>query len=184
VTRADKSRHLSAKQTRAVESIIRGATDAETARTAGVARQTVNEWRNWNPTFQAELNRRRKEQWHAATERLRSLAGRAVEVLDDDLRGDDPKARREAALHVLRAVKLYGADLEPDGPTTAEELMTQRMLIAAGKMLVQVLAACDRNRQSAHSGNEGVSVVPRQIAGDQDTNGASLPCALTRSPLP
>lgn len=109
-----------------------------------MTRKTINNWRNRSAEFQAELNRLRKEQWHAATERLRSLAGRAVEVLEDDLRGDDPKARREAALHVLRAVKLYGTDLEPDGPTTAEEMRTQRMLIAAGKMLVQVLAAVER----------------------------------------
>ncbi len=130
LTKQDKTRHLSAKQEKAVGLIIQGKTDREAAASVGVARQTVTLWRNHHAAFRAELNRRRAEQWAAAAERLRSLVGDAVDVLAADLHGENPKARRAAAVHVLRAVRLYGSDLQPDWPTSvAGVLLADRLSV-------------------------------------------------------
>jgi hypothetical protein len=100
--------------------MLAGKTDGEVAAAVGVSRQTVWEWRHRHPAFIAEVNRRRKEVWEAASERLRGLLTRAVEVLAEDLEGEDRRLRQQAAVHLLRAVGLYGENHRPTGPTTAE----------------------------------------------------------------
>ncbi|ATY83914.1 hypothetical protein CVV65_02155 [Kyrpidia spormannii] len=123
VTKADRSRQLSIEQLNAIDMLVQGKSDREVAEAVGVARQTVTEWRNRNPAFMAELNRRRQEVWGAQAERLRHLVARAVDVLEQDLeQTDDPKLRQSAAVHILRCVGLYGANLEPTGPTDPEDI--------------------------------------------------------------
>jgi uncharacterized Ntn-hydrolase superfamily protein len=53
------------------------------------------------------------DNWSKAVEELRGLVPRAVQVLAAGLESDDPKVQQAAALHVLRAVGMYGKDLEP-----------------------------------------------------------------------
>lgn len=118
----DKSRHLTPAQEVAVALVLAGKTDGEVAEAAGVSRQTVWEWRHHHPAFIAAMNRARLEVWEAATERLRSLLTRAVEVLAEDLDGEDRRLRQQAAVHLLRAVGLYGENHRPTGPTTVEAL--------------------------------------------------------------
>jgi len=50
------------------------------------------------------------------------MVARAVEVLEEDLSSADLKLRQQAAVHVLRASGLYGADLEPRGATEPEDV--------------------------------------------------------------
>jgi len=123
-TAPDKSRHLTAAQEVAADLVVAGKTDGEVAEAVGVTRQTVWEWRHRNPAFIAETNRRRKELWEAASERLRGLVARAVDVLAEDLDGEDRRLRQQAAVHVLRAFGLYGEVFRrygaPGGPTTPE----------------------------------------------------------------
>ncbi|MGH2626244.1 MAG: helix-turn-helix domain-containing protein [Anaerolineales bacterium] len=119
-TEPDKSRHLSAAQEVAAACVLAGKTDGEVAEAVGVSRQTVWEWRHRHPVFIAEVNRRRVEVWEAASERLRGLVDRAVEVLEADLAGEDARLRQQAAVHVLRVVGLYGEVPRPTGPTTPE----------------------------------------------------------------
>lgn len=71
-----------------------------------------------SPVLVAGLNKGRADLWAAAQDRLRALIPQAVEVLAQDLESDDPKSRRDAAIHVLKACGLYGADLTPKGKTT------------------------------------------------------------------
>jgi hypothetical protein len=104
----------------AVALLAQGKTETETAKTVGVHRNTIHKWLTRNPAFQAELERRRKEQWSLATERLRSLTGRAVGVLEKNLGDTDYRVRSAAAIHVLRAVGLYGTNLDPSQPSAAE----------------------------------------------------------------
>ena len=48
---------LSVEQLNAIDVLVQGRTDKETAETVGVARETVTRWRNDNPHFAAQLNR-------------------------------------------------------------------------------------------------------------------------------
>ncbi len=123
-TEPDKSRHLNPVQEQAVALLLQGRPTGEVAEAVGVARQTLSEWRNHHPAFIAEMNRRRVEVWGAALQRLQALLGRAVEVLAEDLDAEDSRLRQQAAIHVLRAMGLYGEVFrrygEPAGPTTPE----------------------------------------------------------------
>ena len=105
-TKPDTTRHpadgLSVAQRNAVDVLAAGMGDQEVAAAVGVSRQTVNGWRNHNPAFQAALNVRRHEVWGSATDRLRALVPRALEVLEGALAvNPDPKI-------ALEIVKLAG----------------------------------------------------------------------------
>ena len=52
---------------------------------------------------------RRRSPW----ERLRILVSKAVDVLEKDLESEDLRLRQNAAIHVLKAVSLYGTLREP-----------------------------------------------------------------------
>jgi hypothetical protein len=53
------------------------------------------------------------EAWNKAVTDLRALLPQAVQVLKTGLESDDPKIQQAAALHILKAVGIYGRDLEP-----------------------------------------------------------------------
>jgi len=116
---------LSVEQENAIDLLIQGKSDREVAEAVGVARQTVNQWRNQDAVFIAELNVRRHAIWGSQTERLRSLIAKAVDVLERDLDSEDLRLRQSAAVHLLKAVGLYRADLEPTGETSAEAIEDQ-----------------------------------------------------------
>jgi len=121
---ADKTRQLNVKQENAIDLLLQGQSDREVAEAVGVSRQTVTEWRNGNAVFGAELNRRRQEVWGGQQERLRGLVAKAVDVLEEQLedeQGMTPvRVRQAAAVHILKAVGLYGSKLEPRGYTDPE----------------------------------------------------------------
>jgi hypothetical protein len=139
----DKTGPLTVQQENAIDLLIQGRSDREAADAVGVARQTVTGWRNENPDFVAELNRRRQEVWGGQVEQLKHLVARAVQVLAEDLDDVEDKAlRQRAAVHILRAVGLYGANLAPAGATDSEAIKlewakeqhmknTERMLYAS-----------------------------------------------------
>lgn len=113
---------LSIEQHNAIDLLILGHTDHAVAEQIGVARETICRWRNENPYFMAELNRRRKDVWQTAQERLRGLVGKAIDILEQALQPDDVKA----AVTILRAANLYGNVGAPHGETDPElVLLTQ-----------------------------------------------------------
>lgn len=120
---------LSTEQESAIDLLITGKNDREAAEACGVTRQTVNGWKK-EPAFLAELNRRRAGLWEEDIDRLRALVGEAVTVLEESLQGHDEKARREAAVHILRAVGIYGNRWEPTGPTSEREIQLSSWLIS------------------------------------------------------
>ena len=107
---------LSMEQMNAIDILVQGRTDQETAETVGVARETVTRWRNDNPHFTAELNRQRRLIWGDSHDRLRALASKAVDVLETSLGDGDSRV----ALEVLKAIGLYGQVQPPSGPEDAE----------------------------------------------------------------
>ena len=124
MTKRDKSRQrrLTVPQQNAVDLLIQGKNDRQVAESLGVSRQTVWEWRQRHPVFVTELNRLRQEVWGAQTERLRGLVCGAVDVLEAALQDD---CSLPAAVHVLKAVGVYGTDLHPLGPIDAAEIQRQ-----------------------------------------------------------
>ena len=105
---------LSEQQRTAVDLIVSGKNLQDTADAIAVTRQTVSEWLNHHPGFQAALNRRRQELWGDMIDGLRALVPKALAVLARELDGEAPLA---AAIHVLKACGLYGGIATPTGPT-------------------------------------------------------------------
>jgi len=113
LAKPDKSRQLlhiahelTIEQQNAVDLLVTGQSDREVAAAVGVSRQTVCAWRNYQPWFRAELNRRRNEVWRTSGDRLRALIPKALATLEGGLNeyAADPV---KAALAVL---KLAGAE--------------------------------------------------------------------------
>lgn len=111
MAKPDKTGHpaLSVEQANAVDLLVVGKTDQEVAAAVGVSRQTVCGWRLYHPDFQAALNKRRREVWGAAADKLRSLLPKALEVLERELQDGDVKV-------ALDIVKLAGIQLGSIGP--------------------------------------------------------------------
>src|SRR4029453_14508443 len=108
---------LTPQQETAVDLLASGKTVTDTAVAVDVTRQTVSEWLNHHPGFQAALNSRRQELWVGMTNRLRGLLPKALEVLTCELEGEHPLP---GAVHVLKACGLYG-NVSPLGPTEVED---------------------------------------------------------------
>ncbi|MCU0637024.1 MAG: helix-turn-helix domain-containing protein [Methanothrix sp.] len=124
LTNPDKIRQLSQEQMNAIDYLLKGQSDRAAAEAVGVNRQTIWDWRNNDPLFIAELNRQRVEHWSEARERLKSLANRALDVVEQQLNSDDPRAALAAAKYVLQGTRLLGdTDLPVKGPTTPEEVL-------------------------------------------------------------
>jgi transposase len=135
-TKPDKTRQLSIEQENAIEHFLQGQSDRAVAEAAGVSRQTVWEWRKRDPLFIAELNRQRFEMWKEARERLKSLANRALDVVELQLDSDDPKATLAAAKYILQGTRLLGeTELHLRGPTTPEGVLMEKLRGEASKEL-------------------------------------------------
>jgi hypothetical protein len=95
---------LSIEMENAIDCLILGKSDRETAEVVGVNRMTIWAWRHEHPVFMATLERRRAEVWRQPQERLRSLLSKAVENLAVAVEEGDLKA----SIEVLKAVGMYG----------------------------------------------------------------------------
>src|SRR2546423_585802 len=92
-TNPDTSQYaLSHQQDTVVDLLAAGSNLTEAAEKVGVSRQTVSEWVNRNPAFQAALNRRRQELWAEASDKLRGLLPPALTVLEQALKEGNLKA--------------------------------------------------------------------------------------------
>lgn len=105
-TSSYKRRHgLTVEQLNAIDLLVCGEVDREVAAAVGVHRTTITNWRNRDPDFQAELNRRRRDIWSSSVDRLRGLLPVALDALEEELlRGKD---RSRTALEVLRMAGFY-----------------------------------------------------------------------------
>jgi hypothetical protein len=95
---------LSIEMESAIDCLILGKSDRETAEAVGVNRMTIWGWRHEHPLFMATLERRRAEVWRQPQERLRSLLSKAVENLAAAVEEGDLKA----SIEVLKAAGMYG----------------------------------------------------------------------------
>jgi hypothetical protein len=146
-TKPDKIRQLSIEQQNAIEHLLQGQSDRAAAEGAGVSRQTVWVWRNHDPLFIAEVNRRRVESWSEACERMKSLANRALDVLELQLGSDDPKTSLAAAKYVLQGTQLLGdTNLRVGGPTNPREIILEKLRREARKELAPKLEEISNKR--------------------------------------
>jgi hypothetical protein len=137
-TNPDKIRQLSQEQLNSIEHILQGKSDRAVAEAVGVSRQMIWDWKNSDPLFIAELNRQRVELWKEARERMKSLANRALDILELQLNSGDPKASLAAAKYVLQGTKLLGdTDLSIRGPMTPEEALLITLRKEARKELME-----------------------------------------------
>ena len=128
MTKPDKIRHLSQEQMNSIEHLLQGKSDRAVSEAVNVSRQTVCEWRNNDVLFIAELNRQRSEMWNEARERLKTLANRALDVVESQLDSGDPKASLAAAKYILQGTRLLGdTDLSSGGPTTPQAVNMERL---------------------------------------------------------
>lgn len=118
-----RAQRLSPQQLVALELFAIGKRDSEAAQAAGVTRETVNRWRNHEAPFQAELNKRRVELWATVQDRLRGLATGALDVLETALTSLDVESAVPVAVHVLKAVGLYGEVSAPTGDIDPESIL-------------------------------------------------------------
>ena len=95
------NKNLSHPQIRAIDLMLQGLTDAQVAEQLGVDRTTIFRWRK-SETFARELDRHRQAILEQSTARLQSLLKPAMDILQKQLVGGDPKAQLRAAALLVR----------------------------------------------------------------------------------
>ncbi len=113
---------LTEQQAQAAALVAEGIALDDVAATIGEHTATVSEWREDNPAFIAEVNRRRREAWATAQDRLRALVPQALDALAEAVEAGDLKASFE----VLKAVGIYGKVPAPEGATDPELVQVQQ----------------------------------------------------------
>jgi hypothetical protein len=86
---------LTIEQLNAIDLLVTGMSDQEVADKVGVNRVTVTSWRLYDPYFQAELNKRRKEIWGASIDKMRNLIPKALETVENAIKQGDVKTALE-----------------------------------------------------------------------------------------
>ncbi len=117
----NRDRELTTEQQSAIDLLVLGKSDQETADAVGVHRVTVTKWRLYDALFQAELNKRRRDVFGTAADRLRALLPVAVEVLEAELSDTENRSRGQLALAIIKAVGLNLGDIGPTDPDAVVE---------------------------------------------------------------
>ena len=110
---APQTAGLTVVQENAVDALVSGKNDIETANLVGVHRGTVTRWRLYSPTFKAALNVRRAEVWSVGADRLQSLIPKALDVIADELEKPDNPNRLKAACELLKLIPLTAPVVGP-----------------------------------------------------------------------
>ena len=105
MTKEDK--RLSGPQQKAINLFLAGMNDTEVTEELGLARQTVNKWRNKNQNFGAKLEQQQRELNKESRQQLSALVSRSVEVLGQSLESENERIRQSTAVHVLKATGFY-----------------------------------------------------------------------------
>lgn len=110
---------LSDAQQTALDALLKGETVTNAAKLAGVARQTVSEWKNdRNGAFKKALDYAAWDGFQTVSVRTNALVLSALAVLQRDLQGNDLAAQRRAANAILR----WAANAPTPPPMNADQL--------------------------------------------------------------
>ena len=135
--------NLTVMQEKAIQLLMLGGSDQSVADELDVARQTVNNWKHNDAAFAARFNAERQALWSTHRQRLRSLVAQAVDVLAEDMAAKlEPKLRQSAAIHVLKAVGLYGQNMTPSNELGLDQVELKPDWLASD-VLKQMLSAVE-----------------------------------------
>jgi len=93
------------RQRAAIELLLAGKSFTAAAQAIGVTRRTLYAWRQ-DEDFRGELDRRRRELYDGAADRLRALLHPSLDVMEQHLADPYDRARFRAAAAVLRMANL------------------------------------------------------------------------------
>src|SRR5262245_7195188 len=161
-------------QLSAIDLLVGGKNDKETAGLLGLSRTAVTKWRLYDPVFQAALNLRRAEVWGAGIDRLRSLIPKALDALAEEVEDKENPNRLKAAVEVLRIAQLSAGGLA-QGPTDPDEIVRkiveQRHRQAHGPL--DDFLDSDKNLPSFERHIEEVRKELEELANEPDEAGPS-----------
>ncbi|MCH7645339.1 MAG: hypothetical protein IH974_10950 [Myxococcales bacterium] len=103
------SNALTSKQIKAAGLLASGKTAVEVAKSIGVTPETISHWKNYNPNFQALLNRFNEEAVDATIRAMRDLGSKAIARLGDLVENGSEKTG-------LEAVRLVFENIEKNTP--------------------------------------------------------------------
>jgi hypothetical protein len=112
---------LTERQIRAVDLLLHGLSDADVATQLGIDRTTVFRWRKLDH-FARELDQQRRAVLQSSVSRLQSLLQPALNVLQKQLEGDEPRHQLRAAAILLR----LAAPRRPNDVSATEDLTAER----------------------------------------------------------
>ena len=108
---------LTPEQLNAIDWLIQGKTDQDTADAIGKDRATLWKWKTRLPLFAATLEQRREEVFGVAVNRLRSLLGKALDNIAGAIEASDVKSSFE----LVKATRLHGF-APPTGETDVQKI--------------------------------------------------------------
>jgi hypothetical protein len=122
----DVAGKLSQRQLIAIDLLVSGKNDREVAEAVGVKRVTVTRWRLYHLAFRAAVSRRRQQTFAAASDRLRNLLHKAIDVLEKQLASEDPK-QQTAAIRLMIALSRQCTLQPPDEPECSREILRREV---------------------------------------------------------
>lgn len=148
---------LTPRQLHAADLLVSGKNDRETAEAVGVTRVTVTRWRLYHLGFRAAVSRRRKETFGVASDRLRGLLHRAIDVLETQLASEDPKVQM-AAIRLMISLSRQ-CPLQPsDEPESSREILERE----AREYRLQRLASIEADQPTESEDCEEAFALLRQ----------------------
>ena len=103
-------RKLTSQQQKSIRLFLSGCNDTEVAAELGVARQTVNNWKNKNQDFAKELDRQQQELNQENRLQLSGLVSQSIQVLRQSLESEHERLRQSTAVHVLKTTGFYSPE--------------------------------------------------------------------------
>ena len=113
-------RTISPKQEKAIDLILSGMADGETAERVGVSRQCINRWRNQEADFMQALRLRRVMIREKHMDVLSEMMETAIGVVRKALMHGDEATQLKTAMYVLRISGLQGHAKPGKAPTKEE----------------------------------------------------------------
>ena len=113
---------LSTKEERAMELVLAGVSDRETAEELGVTRQCVYKWRTMPGPFRSALEERRKALREQHRDEISGLVSEAIGVMREGMREENMATRLRAAQMVLRTAGVQ-ASMQEEQPPTKEAII-------------------------------------------------------------
>jgi hypothetical protein len=93
---------LTPQQEIAIQMMLDGKTDVAISKRLKMRRQTINEWRNHNLDFIAELQLRRNQVWEKQRDKMSRAVDKAFDILIQNLDNEDEKIKLAVAMQLVR----------------------------------------------------------------------------------